>query len=121
MGEDFILKTEKSYRRSVQKVMHDRLSTPPLLAGSEVKTTTYPCRTLKTGMALGTRLHLHRCGDGTLEAVEGHHVVGRVEGEPSLDLLEVFDAHPGCAGMLVIDITSEDSDGHFEFEVVEGQ
>ena len=46
MGEDWIRKTEKSYRRSVQKAIGERFYPKPLLISGEKSTRTYPCADL---------------------------------------------------------------------------
>jgi len=111
MGEDFIRKTEKSYRRSLEKIVEQRLIPRPLLVTPEAVSTKYPCRLLSgaDGITEVSELTLHRCGDGTLEVLHEHRVVGRVEGEASHDLSAALDAKPTGADLHRIRIVHKDA------------
>ena len=111
MGEDFIRKTEKSYRRSLEKTVQQRLIPRPLLVTPETISTKYPCRLLSGADAIteASELSLHRCGDGTLEVLHEHRVVGRVEGEATHDLNATLDAKPTSADLHRIQIVHKDA------------
>lgn len=104
MGEDFLRKTEHSYRRSLQRSVAQRLITPPLLRLTERTATIYPCRLFHPEQPVktdGTFL-LHRRSDRTVEIIDEHRIIGTVEGEPCQDLNEYLDTKPGCADILPI-------------------
>ena len=110
MGEEFLKKTERSYRRSMQRTVARRLFAPPLLQPPEQNTTTYPCRLLHPEHPIrhdGTLL-LHRRNDRTIEILDEHTVIGTVEGEPAQDLNEYLDTRPGCADILPIALARND-------------
>jgi len=103
MGEDFIKKTERSYRRSLQRTVAERLFTPPLLRTGERTSTTYPCRLLQQGHRLTTdRLVLHRNEDRTIDVLDEQRVIGNIDGEPCQDLNEYLDNQPGAANIIQI-------------------
>lgn len=104
MGEDFLRKTERSYRRSLQRSVVQRLITPPLLQPTERNATTYPCRLAHTDHPINTEgtFLLHRRQDRTIEILDEHRIIGTVDGEPAQDLNDYLDNKPACAGILPI-------------------
>ena len=94
MGEDFLRRTERSYRRSLQRSVAQRLITPPLLQPPERHATTYPCRLLHPEQphpSTTETLLLHRRDDRTIEIIDEHLIIGTVDGEPAQDLNEYLD------------------------------
>jgi len=104
MGEDFLKKTERTYRRSLQRTVATRLITPPLLQSDERTATTYPARLHQPGREITeqTNLLLHRRHDRKIQILDEHMIIGTVDGEPAEDLNEHFDNNPGCADILPI-------------------
>jgi hypothetical protein len=110
MGEDFLRKTERSYRRSMQRTVAQRLITPPLLQPTEQNATTYPCRLLHPEHLTGHdgKLFLHRRDDRTIEILDEHRIIGAIDGEASHDLNEYLDTQPNAANILPITPVSND-------------
>ncbi len=104
MGEDFIRKTDKSYRRSLQRAVQRRFFPLPLFVQPELTTTAYPCRLLEptTTISPEAQLLLLRHDDHTIDILDEHRVIGKVEGEPCHDLNTLLDEQPGSANMLKI-------------------
>jgi hypothetical protein len=104
MGEDFIRKTEKSYRRSLQRTVERRFFPLPLFAQPETSTTAYPCRLLEPTNPISpeAQLLLLRRDDRTIDILAEHRVIGKVEGEPCQDLNTFLDEQPGSANMVRI-------------------
>lgn len=110
MGEDFIRKTEQSYRPSMQRSVAKRLMGEPLLSSEERTTTTYSCRLLQRSAGIAaSRLLLHRREDRTIEILDEHRVVGLVEGEPSEDLNQLLDQLQSPADMLRVEMVQTDN------------
>jgi hypothetical protein len=120
MGEDFLRKTEHSYRRSLQRSVAQRLITPPLLRTPERTANTYPCRLLHPEHPLNTdgTFLLHRRNDRTIEILDEHIIIGTVDGEPSQDLNEYLDTKPGCADILPIEPVRSDG-AYLDFTIRE--
>jgi hypothetical protein len=110
MGEDFIRKTEKSYRPSMQRTVSARLMSPPLLRPEERTMTTYSCQLVAGSGEITSRPHLllHRRPDRTIEILDEHSVIALVEGEPCDDLNRALDKLPGSADMVPIDMVQTD-------------
>ncbi|HEX3822655.1 MAG TPA: hypothetical protein VHW45_20150 [Candidatus Sulfotelmatobacter sp.] len=104
MGEDFIKKTENSYRRSTQRAMRGRLFELPLFSQTEDATTAYPCRLTEpvTNMGPEATLLLHRRQDGSIDILDEHRVIGTVEGAPCQDLNAYLDEQPAVANMIKV-------------------
>ncbi len=112
MGEDFIRKTERSYRRSLQRTVERQLFTPPLFQASETTTTSYPCRLHHDAPPdQGTEYLLHRRDRNTIEILEAHRVIGTVDGDAIHDLNNILDACPDAANILKI--TPRRVDGNY--------
>jgi hypothetical protein len=108
MGEDFLRKSAKSYKRSTQKAVKGALP-KPLLRGSEERTTTYPCPiTCGNVPSKGTRLILHAQADGAVVVMEECRIVGRMTGEAALDASSIFNANPQACGVLAVEVTEAD-------------
>ncbi len=118
MGEEFLKKTERSYRRSLQRTVAQRLITPPLLQSPERSAATYPCRLLHPEHPHGGQLLLHRREDRTIEVLDEHRVIGIVEAEPAQDLNEYLDAQPDCAEILPITPVSNEGT-YLDFTITE--
>ena len=110
MGEDFIRKTEKSYRPSMQRAVAQRLMNAPLLRPEERTTTTYSCRLVAGSgeIAAAAHLLLHRRDDRSIEILDEHSVIGLVEGEPCEDLNRTLDQLPAAADMVAVDVVQTD-------------
>jgi hypothetical protein len=104
MGEDFIKKTEKSYRRSLQRTVERRFFPLPLFTQPELSTTAYPCHLAEptTPVSPEAQLLLHRREDRSIAILDEHRIIGTVEGEPCQDLNTFLDEQPGNANMLKI-------------------
>ena len=120
MGEDFLRKTERSYRRSLQRRVAQRLITPPLLQPPERSTSTYPCRLLHPAHPIrhAGRLLLHRRDDRVIEIIDEHIIIGIVDGEPAQDLNEYLDTKPACADILSIEPVRNDG-AYLDFTIKE--
>jgi hypothetical protein len=120
MGEDFLKRTERSYRRSLKRSVAQRLITPPLLEPPERHATTYPCRLLHPEQALRDdgNLLLHRRDDRTIEIIDEHLIIGTLDGEPAQDLNEYLDNKPGRAGILPIEAVRNDG-AYLDFTIKE--
>ncbi len=122
MGEDWIRKTEKSYRRSVQKAIGRRLSPKPLLISEEKSTKTYPCAILAGNLVpcVGMKLMLHKAESGDVVALHEHRVVGSIEGEARKDVSSVFDANPDLSEILEVVVAETDPDTcHVELAIAQ--
>lgn len=119
MGEDWIRKTQKSYKRSVQKAIEKRILPKPLLVSEERTSTSYPCSvTADRVPARGTRLMLHEANNGKLAVLHGHLVVGNLDGEAQQDLRDIFHNNPDLCGILEIEVTEADpATHHLEFAI----
>jgi hypothetical protein len=102
MGEDFIRKTEHTYRRSLQRTVERRLLTPPLFQPTETTSTTYPCRLHDDAPTPDERTEylLHRRDRDKIELLDDHRVIGTVDGEAIHDLNAILDARPDAAEIL---------------------
>lgn len=119
MGEDFVRKTERSYRRSRQHAITTQLITPPLLQPREHQRTSYPCRLTTNGYPLQKtgRYYVHRSDDRSIHVLDEHCVIGTVEGEPRDDLNAYLDTqHPGDA-FITIRPTNLD-EGYLDFMII---
>ncbi|SRR5713226_1609819 len=122
MGEDWIRKTEKSYRRSVQKAIGKRLSPKPLLISEEKSTKTYPCAILGGNLVpcVGMKLMLHKAESGDVVALHEHRVVGSIEGDARKDVGSVFDANPNLSEILEVVVAESDPDTcHIELAIAQ--
>lgn len=120
MGEDFIRKTERGYRRSVQRLMISRLFAPPLFKPVEIGRTSYPCMLnvpLKDTGNYG--FLLHRRDRQTLEVLGGHQAIGTVQGDAVYDLNAVFDSCPDAGDILPINI-QQGKENFTEFTISQG-
>lgn len=102
MGEDFIRKTEHSYRRSLQRTVERRLFTPPLFQPIEMASTTYPCF-LHSEIPTPderTEYFLHRRDRSKIEILDNHRIIGIVDGEAINDLNTLLDVRPDAAELL---------------------
>ena len=106
MGEDFIRKTERTYRRSLQRTVERRFFTPPLLASPETTSTSYPCRLADGTGPVNTDAPflLHRRPDRTIEILDTHNVIGTVDGEARHDLNEYLDTRPQRSVLVQFDL-----------------
>jgi hypothetical protein len=120
MGEDFLKKTERSYRRSLKRSVAQRLITPPLLQPPERNATTYPCRLLHPEHPIRDdgKLLLHRRDDRTIEIIDEHLIIGIIDGEPAQDLNEYLDTRPGRADILPIEPVRNDG-AYLDFTIKE--
>lgn len=122
MGEDFICKTERTYRRSLQRSVEQRFFTLPLLANPEATSATYPCR-LADGIGLlntDAPFLLHRRPDGTIEILDTQNVIGMVEGDACHDLNDYLDNRPQCSDVLRIKPRSHDG-AYLDFTIEDEQ
>jgi len=122
VGEDFIRKTERTYRRSLQRTVEQRFFTPPILANPETTGATYPCRLADGTGPLNTDapLLLFRRPDRTIEILDTHNVIGTVEGDARHDLNDYLDTRRECSD--VLRIWPRGSDGaHLDFTIEEKQ
>lgn len=120
MGEDFLRRTERSYRRSLQRTVAQRLITPPLFQQPENTATTYPCRLTQPEEPMTTSgtLLLHRRNDGGIEILDQHRIIGTVDGEPREDLNDYLNAIPGAADILPVQAVRNDG-AYLEFTIAE--
>jgi len=122
MGEDWIRKTEKSYRRSVQKAIGERLYPKPLLISGEKSTRTYPCEILPGNVvpSVGMKLMLHEAETGEVVALHEHRVIGSISGDPQKDISSVFQKNPDfCAIVEVVVADSDTNTGHVELALTQ--
>lgn len=119
MGEDWIRKTQKSYKRSIQKAIENRLLPKPLLVSDEQASASYPCAVSASLVpAPGTRLLLHEADTGKLAILHEHQVVGAVNGDAGKDLHEVFEKNPDLCGILEVEVIEADpATQHLEFAI----
>jgi hypothetical protein len=113
MGEDFIRKTERTYRRSLQRSVERQLLTPPLFQPKETTHTSYPCR-LRDDAPLPdecTQYLLHRRDHQTFELLDQNRVIGIVDGEAAHDLNSILESCPDPADILRV--TPRRVDGNF--------
>lgn len=111
MGEDFIRKTERTYRRSVQRTIQERLFAPALFQPAEIGTTLYPCRLNGSDtLDVQTEYLLHRRDRDTLEVLAAHRAIGNVQGEALHDLNQIFDGCPNAGGILRIVVQQQHGD-----------
>ena len=122
MGEDFLRKTERSYRRSLQRTVERRLITPPLLATPETARTSYPCRLADPAIPLNADAPflLHRRQDRNIEILDAHTVIGSVHGDARQDLNDYLDARGGCADLLRIQPGNNDG-AYLDFTINEDE
>jgi len=122
MGEDFIRKTERTYRRSLQRTVERRFFTPPLLANPETTSTTYPCRLADGTGPLNTDAPflLHRRPDRTIEILDTHNVIGIVDGDARHDLNDYLDTRRECSNVLRIRPRSNDG-AYLDFTIEDEQ
>jgi hypothetical protein len=122
MGEDWIRKTEKSYRRSVQKAIGERLLPKPLLISEEKSTKTYPCAILPGNLipCVGMKLMLHKAESGEVVALHEHRVVGSIGGDPQKDVSSVFDENPELCAIVEVVVADSDADTrHVELAITQ--
>ncbi len=121
MGEDWIRKTERSYKRSVQKAIENRLLPKPLFIPKEQESASYPC-SVNAGHvvpARGTKLMLHQGDAGKLALVHQHRILGRVEGDAEQDLKTIFGNNPDLCGIVEVEVVHADpKTRHCEFSIV---
>ena len=120
MGEDWVRKTEKSYRRSIQKAIEDLIIPKPLLVAEEMKSTAYPCSVTSDHIPRpGTRLILHEVRDGNLEVLQENHIVGNPGGEAKQDLVDMFHRNPNLCGFVEVEVTEADpATRYLEFSIM---
>jgi hypothetical protein len=122
MGEDWIRKTEKSYRRSVQKAIGERFSPKPLLISGEKSTRTYPCAILPGNVipGVGMKLMLHKAETGEVVALHEHRVIGSISGDPQKDVSSVFQHNPALCSIVEVVVADSDADtGHVELALAQ--
>lgn len=122
MGEDWIRKSGKSYRRSVQKAVGERLLQKPLLISEEKASRTYPCEILPGHVVpgVGVKLMLHRAESGDVWALHEHRIVGSITGEARQDASLVFDGNPElCAIVEVVVAESDPNTCHVELSITQ--
>jgi hypothetical protein len=112
MGEDWIRKSGKSYRRSVQKAVGERLAPKPLLASEEKSSKTYPCAILPGNVVpcVGMKLMLHKAESGDVVALHEHRIVGSMGGDAGGDVSLVFDENPELCGIVEVVVAESDPD-----------
>jgi len=124
MGEDWIRKSEKSYRRSVQKAIGERLLPKPLLIPEEKSTKTYPCIVLPGNLipCAGMKLLLHRAETGEVVALHECRVIGSIGGDAQKDVGSFFDDNPGLCSIAEVVVADSDADTrHVELAITRAE
>jgi hypothetical protein len=111
MGEDWIRKTEKTWRRSLRRKVEEYLVGPSLLEADEEKVITYPCQLLEPadGICVGTSVVIYqRSPQARIAVLHENHVLGLIEGDAEQDLKTLFEDEPRLCRILKAEVITAD-------------
>jgi len=109
MGADWIRKTEKKFRRRLQKSASNDIGVFPLYVPEEKVSTQYPCHWTNEACTkeLNTRLTIYQRTDRSHVAVLCEKdVVAQVRGEAAQDIKRLFVDHPKLCNLLQVETVS---------------
>lgn len=123
MGEDWIRRTEKTWKVSVRKKVERYLAGPSLLEAGEEGVVIYTVHLLDPAcsVTIGTRVVLFQRTPRAIVAVLWENqVIGSIDGDAARDLQNMFDSEPGLCRTLKAEIPGIDrTSGQAELSVAE--
>lgn len=118
MGEDHLRKTQREYRRMLQRRAEKHLGPLPLLAANEQVSTRYPCHLVEPegSVKVGSKVVIfQRSENATVAVLNGNKVIASVDGEAARDLHRLFQSRPKLCRTLRVEVVSiTDGTPHFE-------
>jgi len=112
MGEDWIRRTEKTWRRSLRKKVEEYLARPSLLEGGEDGIIIYPCQLLDPcySIPVGCNLVIFQPRpQAKIAVLYENRVIGSIDGDAARDLKNLFEADPRLCRTLKVQVTAMDS------------
>ena len=123
MGEDWIRRTEKTWRQSVRKKVEQYLAGQPLLELGENGATIYTCHLLdpSCSIPIGSNVAIfQRSSQATIAVLYENRVIGSIDGDAGRDLKNMFEAEPRLCRTLKAEVTVIDKvSGRLEVTVAE--
>jgi hypothetical protein len=124
MGEDWIRKTEKTWRRSLRRKVEEQLAPPSLLEVEEDRVTVYPCQLVdpSTSIPVGCTVAIfQRSSQASIAVLHENRVIGSINGDAARDLKNLFEADPRLCRTLKAQVAAMDRlSGRLELNVAEG-
>jgi hypothetical protein len=111
MGEDWIRRTQETWRRSLRRKVEEQTTGVSLFEDAEEEIITYPCHLIEPGAApaVGSRVViLQRTPHAKIAVLLGNLVVGLIDGDAARDLRTLFDLKPELCRALAAEVIATD-------------